>query len=92
MKLPTIKERGWYHWLYLIGAVIVQLGGIFQIVKTYTTRSAEDIAIWWLIALLLGELIHCPLSFSSKYGVWKIAHIIAVVLILLLLIGVVLYG
>lgn len=79
------------NYLYLTGACLINAGLVFQIVKTYSTKSVEDIAIMWLVLLAMGECFTSPRIFTSIYGVWKLAQVTLILLIITLLIGVWLY-
>lgn len=81
----------WKDWCYVCGVAMVQIGAVLQIIKTYTTQSAGDIAFFWIVLLLVGETFHLPLAFSSHYLMWKLAHIFAICLICALLAGVTIY-
>ena len=80
------------NYLYLAGVFCVQYGAVIQIVKTYSTQSAADLALWYFLLLLIGHLLHFPRSFSSKHGVWKFNCVISTLLIFVILMGVVIYG
>ena len=78
--------------LYAFHTAIVWAGSIWQIIHTFTTKSVEDIAVWWIIALLVAQIIAIPLSFCSHFGIWKICRVGSAILCAILLIGVLLYG
>lgn len=96
MRNPLIKFWDWTYQerqkLYMLGAFIVEAGGISQTIKTFSTQSAEDIAWYWIAALLFGEILHLRLAFSSEFWAWKVAHVLAIIIISTLLLGVILYG
>lgn len=79
------------NYSYLLGATLIKIGLGFQIYKTYSTQSAEDLAIMWFILLAIGECFTSPRIFTSIYGVWKLAQIALIIMILIQLVGVVLY-
>lgn len=79
------------NYLYLIGVAMVCGGVVVQIIKTYSTKSVGDIALGWLILLVIGEILVSPRIFSSIYWVWKAMQVTVIILFAILLVGVILY-
>ena len=77
--------------LYAMHAMIVWSGAIWQIAHIFTHKSAQDVTLFWVSALLVSELVALPLACSSKFGIWALCHRVGCVLCTILLIGVVLY-
>jgi len=77
---------------YLLGTALVHIGAVTQIVKIFNRGSAEDIAMFWIIAILLGHVLHVPRSFSSEFWVWKLNCCIGIVLCAIILGQVIHYG
>lgn len=91
-KLRNIlKNERFLDTSYLAGTAITQVGAVTQVHRTYTTKSAEDIATMWIILLLLGQVLHLPRCFSSRFWVWKGSHVVSCILLGVLLTGVILY-
>ena len=86
-----LKNERFLDISYMAGTVIVQIGAVTQIHRTYATKSVEDIAIMWIILLLIGQVLHIPRCFSSGFWVWKGSHVASCILVGVLLIGVILY-
>lgn len=78
--------------LYMIHALTIWGGSIWQICHVFSNKSAEDITLVWMICLFISELVALPRCLKSKYLVWKLCHCVASVLIGILLIGIILYG
>lgn len=79
------------NYLYLLGATLLNCGLVAQIIKTYTTKSAGDIAILWLVLLAVGETFTSPRIFSSTYWCWKAQQVVLIVLLVILLAGAFVY-
>lgn len=77
--------------LYATHAVIIWAGAIWQIAHIFTYKSAQDITVFWVSALLVSELVALPLACSSRFGIWALCHRVGCILCTILLIGVVLY-
>jgi len=80
------------HGLYLTHAIIVWLGSIREISHIYKHKSARDLTRFWIVCLLIAELIALPLALSSGYTLWWLCHVVGACLVTVLLIGVKLYG
>lgn len=78
--------------LYGGHAGIVWSGTSYQIYHVFSNQSAQDVTIFWIIAMLIGEAIALPRACHSPYKVWRLCHWVALGLISVLLIGVVMYG
>ena len=78
--------------LYLIGTALVHIGAITQIYKIFQSHSAEDIALFWIGAILFGHVLHVPRSFSSEFWVWKLNCVVGIILCAIILGQVVIYG
>ena len=78
-----LKNERFLDISYLAGTVIVQIGAVTQIHRTYATM--------WIILLLIGQVLHIPRCFSSGFWVWKGSHVASCILVGVLLIGVILY-
>ena len=91
MKTKIRDRNRVINYAYLFGAMLINAGVVAQIVKTYSTKSVEDIAILWLICLAIGETFTSPRIFTSVYWVWKVAQVTLICLIVILLAGVWLY-
>ena len=78
--------------LYIGHALIVWIGGSFQIHHVFSTRSAEDVTLVWAVCLLVSELIALPRCVHSPFWVWRWCHIIGAILTAILLGGVITYG
>lgn len=74
--------------LYASHALIIWAGAVWQIVHVFSHRSAQDITIFWVSALLVSELVALPLACSSRFGIWALCHRVGAVLCAILLIGV----
>lgn len=77
---------------YLIGTALVHIGAITQIHKIFSRGSADDIAWFFILAILLGHVFHAPRSFSSKFWVWKLNCSVGILLALVIFIQVIIYG
>ena len=80
------------HGLYGFHAGIVWSGLAWQIRHIYLAQSAKDVTLFWIICLLIAEISALPLACSSKYRVWKLCHIVATCLMIILLVGVCRFG
>lgn len=94
--LPENPPANWkeriLNTLYMIGVCMIHYGALLQIVKIFTTQSAEDLSLPWMCFLFGGHILHLPRSFSSKYGVWKFNCLISLVLIATMITGILLYS
>ena len=78
---------------FYLGHIVIAWGGIlWQIVHIYGHKSAIDLTMVWVIALVLKEMFAVPLSTSSPYKVWGWHHSVSLFLVIVLLIGVIVYG
>ena len=84
------KEK-FLDWLYLGHGLIVWGGALWQIFHTYTTKSTEDIALVWIVAMFIAHLLAIPRAHCSNFWVWKWCRYVSAVLVLILLIGVIIY-
>lgn len=91
-KTPSSRREKVYNWLYLAGTGAVHYGATLQIIKLFTTKSAEDLSLWWMVFLFLGHSLHLPRSVSSRFGVWKLNCLLGMSLIAVMIIGILLYG
>ena len=80
-----------FNALYVCHALIVWAGTIWQIGYVFKNQRAEDITVFWMTCLLLGELLALPRAIESDYIVWKACHIVASILVSVLFIGVMTY-
>lgn len=87
-----MKNENHLNISYLLGTALVHVGAVVQIIKIFQTQSAEDIAIFWMIAILLGHIFHVPRSFSSHFWVWKLNCSMGIILSLMILVQVILWG
>lgn len=78
--------------LYGGHAAIVWAGTSYQIYHVFSNQSAQDVTTFWIIAMLIGEIIALPRCLHSPYKVWKLCHQIGAILIGILLVGVIIYG
>ena len=77
--------------LYASHAIIIWAGAVWQIAHIFTYKSAQDITVFWVSALLISELVALPLACSSRFGIWAVCHKVGAVLCAILLIGVLAY-
>jgi hypothetical protein len=85
-------HEGRLNAMYLIGTALVHIGAITQIHKIFDTQSANDIAAFWIGAILLGHLLHIPRSFTSEFWVWKLNCTVGLILCSIILGQVIHYG
>ena len=78
--------------LYLLGTALVHIGAVTQIYKIFNSQSAEDIALFWIGAILFGHVLHVPRSFSSEFWVWKLNCAIGIILCSIIFGQVLIYG
>ena len=91
MIASRTKEK-LYNGLYICHATVVWAGSITQIYHIYAHKSAQDVTLFWIACILLAEFLALPRALKSPFWVWKMCHLVAIVLITILLTGVVLYG
>lgn len=87
-----MKRESLLNGFYLLHAIIVWSGLAWQMRHIYIVRSAKDITLFWIICLLIAEVSALPLACSSRYRMWRLCHIVALILITILLVGVLRYG
>ena len=80
-----------YDWLYVLHALIVWAGSIRQLCYIFKHKKARDITLFWIVCILMSELLALPRSLTSGYWVWGVCHIISSILVVLLLIGIIKY-
>jgi len=78
--------------LYIAHAGIIWTGSIREIAHIYKKRSARDITKFWIVCLLMAEMLALPRALTSGYAVWGICHIVSACLIAVLLVGVWRFG
>jgi MtN3 and saliva related transmembrane protein len=50
-----------------LAAILTTCAFVPQVVKTWRTRSAHDLSIWWLLLFITG--VGCWLAYSVRLGV-----------------------
>ena len=78
------------NWLYILGLLIVWFGNFAQIHKTIKSKSADDISLVWVVALVVSIGMRSFRAIWSTYWVWGFTYIISFVIMIIFL-GVVIY-
>lgn len=79
------------NWLYLIGTLICQVGGVAQIVKIHQTQSVDDFSFFWLLALVMTAIMTLPRALSSPFWVWKVSRGLHMIVTTILFISYIMY-
>lgn len=85
-------KKNWRDILYMVHVISVWVGLSSQIHLTYTSKSTEGLSTMLVICLLLSEFAALPRCFKSEFWVWKVCHVGAIILFIVLLVGVIIYG
>ena len=78
--------------LFLIQGLFVGITAGIQVYKIFSTKSAEDFVLLWIIAIFASQLMCFPLVIISKINVWLVIRILHSIVAFVLLLGVILYG
>ena len=77
--------------LYILHSSVSWIGSAKQIHYIYTHKSAQDLTVFWVVCLLLSELLALPRALTSGYWAWWLCHIVSTGLMAALLVGAILY-
>jgi len=78
--------------IYFLGSCFMDFGAITQIIKMYSTKSAGDFSLFYVLFLTLGQTLLLPKSINSKIFIWILCNTLGAFLLSIILIGVILYG